>query len=110
MSPTGAAPPSRPHREDDGPSAGELSAEAILRERAAEPATGWRRALLKATGGLVNPGPSQAEVQRRELLHRIRTPLIRSHRIAVSSIKGGVGKTTVTALLGLVMAENRATA
>ena len=40
-------------------------------------------------------------------MHRIRKPLIGSHRIAVSSIKGGVGKTTVATLLGLVMAENR---
>jgi MinD-like ATPase involved in chromosome partitioning or flagellar assembly len=108
VSSTGAMQPSpRPPREDDGASAGELSADAILRERAVEPTVGWRRAVLRATGGLVNPGPSPAEIERRELLHRIRKPLIRSHRIAVSSIKGGVGKTTVSTLLGLVMAENR---
>src|SRR5918998_6605889 len=68
---------------------------------------GWRRAVLRATGGVINPGPSAAEVRWRGLLHRIRRPLIQSHRIAVSSIKGGVGKTTVATLLGLVMAENR---
>jgi MinD-like ATPase involved in chromosome partitioning or flagellar assembly len=101
------APPSRPPHEDVATTAGELNADAILRERAAEPAGGWRRALLKATGGLVNPGPSRAEIERKDLLHRIRRPLISSHRIAVSSIKGGVGKTTVATLLGLVMAENR---
>jgi MinD-like ATPase involved in chromosome partitioning or flagellar assembly len=56
---------------------------------------------------VINPGPSAAEVRWRDLLHRIRRPLIQSHRIAVSSIKGGVGKTTVATLLGLVMAENR---
>ena len=35
-------------------------------------------------------------------------PAVRAaHRIAVTSIKGGVGKTTVSTLLGLVMAEHR---
>jgi MinD-like ATPase involved in chromosome partitioning or flagellar assembly len=85
----------------------ELNTDTIIRERPDQPAAGWRRALMRATGGMVNPGPSPAEVQRRDLLHRIRRPLVRSHRIAVSSIKGGVGKTTVATLLGLVMAENR---
>lgn len=85
----------------------ELNTDTIIRERPDQPSVGWRRALMRATGGLVNPGPSPAEVQRRDLLHRIRRPLVRSHRIAVSSIKGGVGKTTVATLLGLVMAENR---
>jgi MinD-like ATPase involved in chromosome partitioning or flagellar assembly len=78
-----------------------------MRARPDEPASGWRRAVLRATGGLVNPGPSPAEVQWRDQLHRIRRPLLQSHRIAVTSIKGGVGKTTVATLLGLVMAENR---
>jgi MinD-like ATPase involved in chromosome partitioning or flagellar assembly len=94
----------------DGPrpsSAADLTGDAILRARPDEPATGWRRALLRATGGLVNPGPSAEELRRRDILHRIRHPLLQSHRIAVTSIKGGVGKTTVATLLGLVMAENR---
>ncbi len=93
---------------EPGPStAADLTSEAILRARPDEPATGWRRALLRATGGLVNPGPSIDELRRRDILHRIRHPLLQSHRIAVTSIKGGVGKTTVSTLLGLVMAENR---
>jgi MinD-like ATPase involved in chromosome partitioning or flagellar assembly len=107
VSSSGYTKPSGPSREDEVASVTELSADTILRERPDEPTRGWRRALLRATGGAVNPGPSAAEVQRRDLLHRIRRPLIQSHRIAVSSIKGGVGKTTVSTLLGLVMAENR---
>jgi MinD-like ATPase involved in chromosome partitioning or flagellar assembly len=87
--------------------AAELSGDAILRTRPDEPAYGWRRAVLRASGGLINPGPGPDEVRRRQILHRIRHPLLQSHRIAVTSIKGGVGKTTVSTLLGLVMAENR---
>ncbi|SHK96769.1 MinD-like ATPase involved in chromosome partitioning or flagellar assembly [Pseudonocardia thermophila] len=87
--------------------AAELSGDAILRTRSDEPSGGWRRAVLRLSGGLLNPGPSREELREREVLHRIRRPLLHSHRIAVTSIKGGVGKTTVSTLLGLVMAENR---
>ncbi|GAA3103037.1 hypothetical protein GCM10010464_77980 [Pseudonocardia yunnanensis] len=105
---TGDRSPIASQQQDGTPgAAGELSSETILRARPDEPASGWRRAVLRATGGLVNPGPSPAEVQWRDQLHRIRHPLLQSHRIAVTSIKGGVGKTTVATLLGLVMAENR---
>lgn len=85
----------------------ELREEAIVRPRDELPAGGWRRALLTLTGGLVNPGPGAAELARRALLHRVRRPLACSHRIAVTSMKGGVGKTTVATCLGLVLAESR---
>lgn len=87
--------------------AAELAGDAILRRRPDEPTSGWRRGVLRLSGGLVNPGPGRAERHRRDLVHRIRRPLPRAHRIAVTSTKGGVGKTTVTALLGLVLAETR---
>lgn len=87
--------------------AADLGDDDILRAHPDVPGHGWRRALLRATGGLVNTGPGHEELRHREVLHRIRRPLARSHRIAVTSIKGGVGKTTVAALLGLVLAENR---
>jgi MinD-like ATPase involved in chromosome partitioning or flagellar assembly len=92
---------------EPGPSAADLSSEVLVRSRPDEPAAGWRRALLRVTAGLVNPGPGAAERRRHHVLHRIRQPLFRAHRIAVTSIKGGVGKTTVATLLGLVLAENR---
>ncbi|WP_214406726.1 MinD/ParA family ATP-binding protein [Pseudonocardia lacus] len=91
----------------DEPAREELTGDSILRTRPDEPSFGWRRALLRATGGLVNPGPGPEELRRRDVMHRIRRPLVQSHRIAVTSIKGGVGKTTVSTLLGLVMAEHR---
>ena len=45
--------------------------------------------------------------QRPELLVRIRGPLAAPARVAVLSLKGGVGKTTVAAGLGLALAECR---
>ena len=62
---------------------------------------------MRLSGGVLNPGPGAAELQQRELLHRIRRPLPQTRHIAVAAMKGGVGKTTVAALLGLVLAENR---
>lgn len=88
-------------------SAAELTDDMIVRRRDDQPEEGWRFSLLRATGGLFNPGPSEVELERRSLLHRLRRPLLESHRIAVTSMKGGVGKTTVATCLGLMLAENR---
>jgi MinD-like ATPase involved in chromosome partitioning or flagellar assembly len=84
-----------------------MTDEGILRVRLDEPARGWRRLLLAASRGRVNPGPSRAELADRNRLHRIRRPLDRPRHVAVSSLKGGVGKTTVATCLGLVLAEHR---
>ncbi|OJY47218.1 MinD/ParA family protein [Pseudonocardia sp. 73-21] len=108
-----AGPPPRyaqrtqPRPRPDASSAAELTEDAIVRFRSDRPRTGWRGAVFKASGGMVNPGIGPAEKARQERLRRIRRPLPGSHQIAVASIKGGVGKTSVTACLGLVLAENR---
>jgi MinD-like ATPase involved in chromosome partitioning or flagellar assembly len=86
---------------------GELTEDAIVRFRGERPEHGWRGVLYRLTGGLVNPGLGAAERARRDRLRRIRRPVPGTHQIAVSSIKGGVGKTTVSACLGLVLAEHR---
>jgi MinD-like ATPase involved in chromosome partitioning or flagellar assembly len=86
---------------------GELTEDAIVRFRGERPEGGWRGLLYRLTGGLVNPGLGAAERARRDRLRRIRRPVPGTHQIAVSSIKGGVGKTTVSACLGLVLAEHR---
>ncbi len=86
---------------------GELTTDTIVRPRVDRPEGGWRGLLHTATGGLLNPGPGPAELARREQVQRIRRPLGSAHQIAVSSINGGVGKTTVAACVGLVLAENR---
>jgi MinD-like ATPase involved in chromosome partitioning or flagellar assembly len=102
----GPAQPARPKARPDA-TAAELTEDAIVRNRGDRPTQGWRGAMFRVTGGLVNPGVGADERARQEQLRRIRRPLPGSHQIAVSSIKGGVGKTTVSACLGLVLAENR---
>lgn len=101
--------PQRPYRadEDGANTTSHLREDEVLRPRADRPRTGWRRALYEFTAGRVNPGPGPAEQNREALLGRIRSPLAGAHRVAVTSVKGGVGKTTVSACLGLSLAENR---
>lgn len=71
------------------------------------PRGGWRRMVHSMTAGRVNPGNS-AEVQRHEqLLERVRQPLRGDYRIAVLSLKGGVGKTTNIVALGSTFASVR---
>ncbi|WP_408633176.1 MinD/ParA family ATP-binding protein [Mycobacterium hippophais] len=72
-----------------------------------KPAAGWRRAVYSATGGAVNPGDSADDRQRRALIRRINYPVRGDYRIAVLSLKGGVGKTTTTVGLGATLAAAR---
>ena len=84
-----------------------LTAATVLRTRRARPQSGWRKRVLTVTGGRVNFGPSPADRHRAELLAQARTPVQGSHRVAVISLKGGVGKTTTTAALGSMFAMLR---
>lgn len=79
----------------------------VVRERRARPKQGWRHVAYQLTGGRWNPGLSEAEARLRDQLQKIRTPLPGPHSVVVGSIKGGIGKTTVSALLGLALAEYR---
>ncbi|HEV7791135.1 MAG TPA: AAA family ATPase, partial [Pseudonocardia sp.] len=88
-------------------SAADLTDDTIVRARVQRPTVGWRRAVYSASGGRINPGVSEAEAARNILLRRVRRHLPGAHQIAVSSLKGGVGKTTVSAVLGLTLAEHR---
>ncbi len=85
----------------------ELSSERLVRKAEPVAKTGWRRTVRSASGGLLRPGPGKIEAYRNELLDRVRTPLFGCHRIAVISLKGGVGKTTTTTALGATLAWNR---
>jgi MinD-like ATPase involved in chromosome partitioning or flagellar assembly len=71
------------------------------------PQSGWRRALHRASGGRINPGESRKQREQEDLLALIRQPIAGDFRIAVLSIKGGVGKTTTTLGLGSAMAMVR---
>jgi MinD-like ATPase involved in chromosome partitioning or flagellar assembly len=55
----------------------------------------------------VNPGISQKEREQEELFEQIRRPIAGDFRVAVLSIKGGVGKTTTTLGLGSALAMVR---
>ena len=52
-------------------------------------------------------GGKAAEEERRKKLAVIRTPVLSSYKIAVISLKGGVGKTTTTMALGATLATER---
>ena len=84
-----------------------LTSQSLLRQTTETPARGWRRFVHKASGGTVNPGLSQAEIEHRALVQRVTTPVRGSNRIAVVSLKGGIGKTTTTCCLGLTLAHHR---
>ncbi|WP_079220294.1 MinD/ParA family protein [Mycobacterium intermedium] len=67
---------------------------------------GWRRAVRKASGGLIKPGPSAAQREAAQLEAAIRVPLHGTHKVGVLG-KGGVGKTSVAASVGSILAELR---
>src|SRR5215218_1121993 len=91
----------------DGTGAESLTAATVLRSRRPRPQTGWRKRVLTMSGGKVNLGPSGEDRRRADQLAAARTPVRGSHRVAVISLKGGVGKTTTTAALGSMFANLR---
>ncbi|MEU1215992.1 SCO5717 family growth-regulating ATPase [Streptomyces sp. NPDC005790] len=52
-------------------------------------------------------GGKKEEIERQRKLDLIRTPVLSCYRIAVISLKGGVGKTTTTTALGSTLATER---
>lgn len=78
-----------------------------LRAEKRPPRSGWRLAVYRLSMKRINPGESPAEIRERELTARVNQPLQRCHKIATLSLKGGVGKTTITATLGGTFASLR---
>ena len=90
------------------PTSDVLTSDLLLPGKRATPDGGWRRTVFRATGGAVRIGESSASMRRRDLVSRVRTPVAGGHhRVAVLSLKGGVGKTTVTVGLGATLASLR---
>ena len=85
----------------------EFGAPLVARNAKRPPRSGWRRVVYVLTRGYANLGESPADIRQRELTARVNKPLISSHKIAMLSLKGGVGKTTVTATLGATFASLR---
>ncbi|WP_432128662.1 FhaA domain-containing protein [Streptomyces sp. bgisy082] len=75
----------------------ELSPERLLRSRPTD-----RRGL-----GRLRIGGRSAERAHQQKLAILRTPVMKSYKIAVISLKGGVGKTTTTTALGATLATER---
>ncbi|WP_410607062.1 AAA family ATPase [Amycolatopsis sp. lyj-109] len=85
----------------------DLSTAHLVKQTRRPPQSGWRKALYVGSGKLVNPGESPADTRRRELIARVNQPLRGCYKIAMLSLKGGVGKTTVTTTLGSTFASLR---
>jgi MinD-like ATPase involved in chromosome partitioning or flagellar assembly len=85
-----------------------LTAESLLHGKRPAPGPGWRRGIYRLTGGLLRIGESAADMRRHDLVSRVRTPVAGGHhRVAVLSLKGGVGKTTTVVGLGATLATLR---
>ncbi|WP_157535349.1 MinD/ParA family ATP-binding protein [Nocardia inohanensis] len=79
----------------------------LLKRARRAPRSGWRRAVHKMSGGSINPGESPADVVHSQLADRVNQPVRGDYRIAILSLKGGVGKTTTTVGLGSTFSSLR---
>ncbi|MGH3723728.1 MAG: MinD/ParA family ATP-binding protein [Mycobacterium sp.] len=95
--------PQQPQR-PQGPSHDQLG---LIRSVKPLPKSGWRKAVHRLSGGAINPGESSDESHRSDMIDRINAPVRGDYRIAVLSLKGGVGKTTTTFSLGATFASLR---
>lgn len=107
----GPAPafPGQPMQHGYGPPSGgpSLDEVALIRKARRAPSRGWRRAVHTLSAGAINPGESQGDIEYQQLLERVNRPVRGDYRIAVLSLKGGVGKTTTTVGLGSTFASLR---
>jgi len=97
---TPAPPPGPRHH-------GEIGREVLRRPAKQPPRSGWRWLVWIVTFGLVNLGESPADVRRAELVARVNQTIRGDYKIAMLSMKGGVGKTTTTVGLGSTFASLR---
>ncbi|CAM5530895.1 hypothetical protein SSPIM334S_03816 [Streptomyces spiroverticillatus] len=81
----------------------ELSSERLLRNNKQKP----KSSRNPSAGSRFKFGGKKEEAERLRKLELIRTPVLSCYRIAVISLKGGVGKTTTTTALGATLATER---
>ncbi len=99
--PTAWAPPPPP------PTSNDLTNAELLRPMRPPPSAGWRKWLYLASFKTVNVGESPRIARHNNLVALANRPLQGCYRIALMSLKGGVGKTTITAALGGTFATVR---
>ncbi|PGH52479.1 MinD/ParA family protein, partial [Streptomyces sp. Ru87] len=80
----------------------ELSSDRLLRNNKPKP-----KSKNPGGGSRFKIGGKKEEAERQRKLDLIRTPVLSCYRIAVISLKGGVGKTTTTTALGSTLASER---
>ncbi|MET0735891.1 MAG: MinD/ParA family protein [Microbacterium sp.] len=97
--------------EPDRESADLLTADRLLDPHQvvrSEPEGAWQHFLYSISGHRINLGDGKRARARKDLDRRIAAPLNGGARfVAVLSRKGGVGKTTITTLLGMALADAR---
>ena len=98
--PTWQPPPAPPTSDD-------LTTAELLHQLKPPPSGGWRKWLYLASAKTVNLGEGPKNAHRNNLLAQANRPLQGCYRIALLSLKGGVGKTTITAALGGTFASIR---
>ena len=95
-----------PQHDDPAPYP-DLSTVALLGQPKRAPSQGWRKWLYFASFKLINVGESPKVNRHNSLVAQVQQPLRGCYRIALLSLKGGVGKTTITATLGATFASIR---
>jgi len=86
---------------------GEIGREVLRRPAKQSPRSGWRWLVWVLTFGLLNLGESSADARRAQLVARVNEPIRGDYKIAMLSMKGGVGKTTTTVGLGSTFSSLR---
>jgi MinD-like ATPase involved in chromosome partitioning or flagellar assembly len=81
----------------------ELSSDRLLRNNKQKP----KSSRNPSSATRFKLGGKKEEAERQRKLDLIRTPVLSCYRIAVISLKGGVGKTTTTTALGSTLATER---
>jgi MinD-like ATPase involved in chromosome partitioning or flagellar assembly len=101
------AVPVSPNIFEEAEPASMLTADRLLKDEARPlvlPETFWRRLVYKATFGKLNPGDNKKVKARRSLDSRIMADLRGETKfVPILTRKGGVGKTTITTLIGMAM-------